>query len=783
MKRIILFVLLLCSSLLTLGQSSTYINGSFDINAGVPVTWYGDVEFGPDAVVYLEDGAQAIFYGKRMVVSPGARFICLPGNGQTGTGSIIFRGNNPLYGGYPLGQTLDGGYGSGIDPTLPNIEIDNADGLSLTGSARISNMVRFTQGHLYLNNFNLVLDDNATFNGYEVGRHVVTNGTGVVVKEGLPNGGSFIFPVSIAGLDYTPATVANRSASRDISVQVKEYGSSPSNEVALGTRGMDRTWQISGSTSGAADVTLQHNAATNANGTGTNGAGFNNSLSYVSQQLSAGVWSSSCGGSDGGSLISIHTGAGLMLPGIVDATAYFTKQTVNCTDLMVSKTINNVGPVVGSNVTFTITARNNGTADATGVSVNDLLPSGYTFASSTASVGAYNMATGVWTIGNLSNGASATLTVTATILSTGSYANTATIAGAQTDPDPSNNTSTVTPVPGALQANLGVSKTAGSMSPVIGDNVTFTITANNAGPDAATGVSVSEQLPAGYTYISATASAGSFNSGTGVWTIGAMANGASATLTVTARVNAAGPYANTAIITGSEPDPVPGNNSATVTPVPNAALVDLSIAKTAPMVGIHIGQEFDYTIQVKNIGSNLATGVVMSDVLPEQLSYVSHNSAYGSASYGGGNRTLGWNIGSLAAGASAELTIRVKANRAGTVANTATVGSTEVDSDPSNNSSTHTRQVLGLQIPNVITPDGDGKNDTFRIPGIEAYPENTLIIHNRWGNEVWKSTGMSYRNDWDGRGLNGGTYYYVLKLRDGSGSWQTFAGWVTLLRD
>lgn len=783
MRRIIIFVVLCFTSLLAFGQSPTYINGSFDINAGVPITWYGDVEFGPDAVVYLEDGAQAIFYGRNMVVSPSARFVCLPGNGQTGTGRIIFRGNNPLYVGYPLRQTLDGGHTTGLEPALPNIEVDNADGLSLTGNVRISNTVRFTSGHIYLNNFSLVLDDNAIFSGYDVSKHVVTNGTGVVVKEGLANGGSFIFPVSIAGLDYTPATVANRSASRDIRVQVKEYGSSPSNEGTFGTRGMDRTWQISGSGSGAADVTLQHNSATNANGTGTNGTGFNNSLAYVSQQLSAGVWSNSCSGSDGGSPISINSGTGLILPATVDATAYFTKQTVNCTDLMVSKTVGSNTPVIGSNVTFTITARNNGTADATGVSVNDLLPSGYTFASSTVSAGAYNMATGVWTIGNLSNGASATLTVTATILSTGSYANTATIVGAQADPDPSNNTATVTPVPGALQANLGVSKTAGNMSPVIGDNVVFTITANNAGPDAATGVSVSEQLPGGYTYISSAASVGSFNSGTGIWTIGTMANGASATLTVTARVNATGPYANTATITGSEPDPVPGNNNATVTPVPNAALVDLGILKTAPMGGIHIGQEFDYTVQVRNIGSNLATGVVMSDVLPEQLSYVSHNSAYGSASYGGGNRTLAWNIGSLAAGASVELTIRVRANRAGTVANTATVGSTEVDSDPSNNSSTHTRQVLGLQIPNVITPDGDGKNDTFKIPGIEAYPENTLIIHNRWGNEVWKSTGMSYRNDWDGRGLNGGTYYYVLKLRDGSGSWQTFAGWVTLLRD
>jgi uncharacterized repeat protein (TIGR01451 family) len=69
--------------------------------------------------------------------------------------------------------------------------------------------------------------------------------------------------------------------------------------------------------------------------------------------------------------------------------------------------------------------------------------------------------------------------------------------------------------------------------------VIFTLTATNAGPRSATGVNVTDVLPAGYTYVSNTApSTGTFNSGSGVWSIGNLANGGSATLTITATVNA-----------------------------------------------------------------------------------------------------------------------------------------------------------------------------------------------------------------------------------------------------
>jgi gliding motility-associated-like protein/uncharacterized repeat protein (TIGR01451 family) len=116
-------------------------------------------------------------------------------------------------------------------------------------------------------------------------------------------------------------------------------------------------------------------------------------------------------------------------------------------DLSVVKTVNNATPLIGTTIVFTITATNNGTNDATGVVVLEMLESGYTYVSSTTTVGAYNSTTGVWTIGNLDSAATEIATITVTVNATGSYSNTASITGNETDDSLLNNTSTVITVP------------------------------------------------------------------------------------------------------------------------------------------------------------------------------------------------------------------------------------------------------------------------------------------------------------------------------------------------
>ena len=118
-------------------------------------------------------------------------------------------------------------------------------------------------------------------------------------------------------------------------------------------------------------------------------------------------------------------------------------------DLRVTKTVNNSTPLVGSNIVFTVTASNLGASNNSNVTVNDLLPSGYTYVSHTASTGTYVPGTGVWTIGNLNDQANATLTITAIVNATGNFTNTATISTTSgiADPNTTNNTASVSTTP------------------------------------------------------------------------------------------------------------------------------------------------------------------------------------------------------------------------------------------------------------------------------------------------------------------------------------------------
>ncbi|WP_262249521.1 DUF7507 domain-containing protein [Parapedobacter soli] len=82
-----------------------------------------------------------------------------------------------------------------------------------------------------------------------------------------------------------------------------------------------------------------------------------------------------------------------------------------------------------------------------------------------------------------------------------------------------------------------------------------------------------------------------------------------------------------------------------------------------------------------------------------------------------------------------------------------------------------------FKIPNVFTPNGDGKNDVFEIIGIEGFDRVEITVVNRWGNEVYRNN--NYRNTWDGQGLNEGTFYYVIITHDG-GRQERYAGWVLI---
>ena len=376
-------------------------------------------------------------------------------------------------------------------------------------------------------------------------------------------------------------------------------------------------------------------------------------------------------------------------------------------DLSLTKDVDNATPLVGQNVVFTIAVTNGGPDAASGVTVADQLPSGYSYVSDDGS-GAYVSGTGVWTIGALAVSQSATLEITATVLESGAYTNSAEVATAtEADPDstPGNNvpseddqdTATTTPStpPADPVADLSLTKDVDNATPLVGQNVVFTIAVTNGGPDAASGVTVADQLPSGYSYVSDDGS-GAYVSGTGVWTIGALAVSQSATLEITATVLESGAYTNSAEVataTEADPDSTPGNNvpseddqdTATTTPStpPADPVADLSLTKDVDNATPLVGQNVVFTIAVTNGGPDAASGVTVADQLPSGYSYVSDD---GSGAYVSGTGV--WTIGALAVSQSATLEITATVLESGAYTNSAEVATaTEADPDstPGNN--------------------------------------------------------------------------------------------------
>jgi uncharacterized repeat protein (TIGR01451 family) len=138
-----------------------------------------------------------------------------------------------------------------------------------------------------------------------------------------------------------------------------------------------------------------------------------------------------------------------------------------------------------------------------------------------------------------------------------------------------------------MAADIAITKMVSNSTPNVGVNVIFTITATNNGPNNATGVQVTDSLPVGLTFVSAAPSGvTTYDSGTGVWNVGALANGSNARLAITATVTATTATTNTATKTAEDQlDPMAGNNSASATVTGQVALINSVDPPWAPFTG------------------------------------------------------------------------------------------------------------------------------------------------------------------------------------------------------
>jgi uncharacterized repeat protein (TIGR01451 family) len=342
-------------------------------------------------------------------------------------------------------------------------------------------------------------------------------------------------------------------------------------------------------------------------------------------------------------------------------------------DLSIAQSLSTSTPNVGDTVQLTIIVNNLGRLDATAATVSDLLPAGLQLTGAVATQGTYSSATGIWTVGALGNGRVAQLSLTAKATVVGSLVNTATItASTPHDPNAANNVSTATLIVAAA-ADLSIAQTASTTIPVVGANFQLAITVSNLGPLGVTSATVSDLLPAGLQFVSAAPSQGTYNASSGLWTVGALANGASAQLSLTVTGTTVGAVVNTATITASVPnDPNAANNAASVSlAVQASAAADLSIAQTASTTTPVVGANLQLTVTVSNLGPLGATSATVSDVLPAGLQLVSSSPSQGSYS----SSTGIWTLGPVANGVSAQLSFTTTATTTGSLVNTATIAS------------------------------------------------------------------------------------------------------------
>ena len=425
-------------------------------------------------------------------------------------------------------------------------------------------------------------------------------------------------------------------------------------------------------------------------------------------------------------LLLLALAAALAAPAVASADA----------DLGVTKTDSPDPVAPQDNITYTITVTNSGPDAATNVEMNDIVPTGTTFVSfaqnsgptftlSTPPAGTNGTVTA--SIASLPSGAGGTSTFTMVVnvnedtLPTTTIFNTATVSSSTADPNGANDSATAT-TDVSPEADLAVTKADDGGAVLPGDNITYTITLNNNGPNTAHNVQLSDPLPPGTTFVSAS------QTGTAPFALTTPAVGGTGTVTATRSTLASGEgqtftlvvkvdsgvalgttLSNTASASSATPDPTSGNSSDTETTEVNQT-ADLGVAGSGSPDPVPGGGELTYTLTVANTGPATANSVSLSDAVPAGTTFVSASQTSGptftlTSPAAGGGGTFTATRSTLASGATAQFTMVVRVNSdaadGSTVTNTATVDGASFDPDGSDDSATS-----GNTVSNPAQPGG-----------------------------------------------------------------------------
>ena len=370
--------------------------------------------------------------------------------------------------------------------------------------------------------------------------------------------------------------------------------------------------------------------------------------------------------------------------GVDDARGNFTdNETVNVianTTLVVIKDAEIKALNPGDTAHFVITVIAGGSSDSLNVKLEDILDAELLdIKSATYRINGGNLTdyTQIISLGNMHTGSKIIVDIYAAILGTTGQ-DIFNCVNVTSDEHPEGNTSNTTIHVNI--ADLEIIKIVNNATPNYGDEITYTITVRNNGPDNSTNIKVSEVLADNFKFISANASKGYYDLTNGVWAVGNLTNNETAKLVITVKIVKTGFIQNNVSVNGTGFDPNVTNNNATVNiTVPQTA--DLSVVKIVNVDRVSVGNRITYTIVVKNNGPDTALDVYAVDKLSDALKFVSYKASVGVYDPATGI----WTIGNLTNKSNATLEITCIVLKTGVISNEVFVNGSTVDLNMTNN--------------------------------------------------------------------------------------------------
>lgn len=371
-----------------------------------------------------------------------------------------------------------------------------------------------------------------------------------------------------------------------------------------------------------------------------------------------------------------------------------------CADLAIKKLVNDTNPKFNSLVEWTLRVTNNGPDTATGVVVCDILPEGL--------ISIDKSFNGTWNVGKLLNNQTKELTIICLVNKTGKLVNIADIAGNEYDCNLTNNIVNKS-IEVAQSADLFVKKYVNNTAPDFGEIIKWSVVVSNNGPDIATNVQVNDLLDGGLIFVKSSSTKGNYDVKSGIWTIDSLAPETDETLNIYCKVNKIGKILNFVSVNSTQYDWNESNNHDNES-VNAVKIADLSVIKLINNSNPNYNDLIKWTIIVSNNGPNMATGVIVNDLLPKSVEYISSYLSKGFYNLVNGI----WDVGNLNAGEKLQLNIVSKIVKTGDITNVVNVKGNEKDSNLTNNhfeKSVHVKAAADLSIEKSVSKQEVNIND------------------------------------------------------------------------